>query len=186
MDEFRMMATVLSMVLGLGVTRLLLGFVTVFRIRRVSPADWLPLVWAGILFVEQLQFWWAINQLPAIRQEFTFGDFIFLVVLTLTLFLAAALLLPSRSEDEAGGLRRYFERDGRYGLLAFAGFLSLGFIANLRFFQAPLVAPWSLLDLPLILLPVAVFFATSRKAQACITIGYLPLLAVDTWISLAS
>ena len=184
MDEFRMMATVLSMVLGLGVTRLLLGLVTVFRIRLTSRTDWLPLVWAGIVFVDQLQFWWAINQLPAVRQAFTFGDFIFLVVLTLTLFLAAALLLPSRSEDETDGLRRYFERDGRYALLAFAAFLSLGFVANIRFFKATPLAPWSLLDLPMIALPVAVFFATSRKTQACITIGYVPLLAVDIWISL--
>ena len=39
MDEFQLMATVLSMVLGLRVARLLLALVTVFRIRRKSPID---------------------------------------------------------------------------------------------------------------------------------------------------
>ena len=101
MDEFRLMATVLSMVLGLGVTRLLLALVTVFRIRRQAPIDWLPLAWAAIIFITQLQFWWAITRLPSMGRAFTFADFIFLVSLTLMLFLAAVLLLPTRAEDES-------------------------------------------------------------------------------------
>jgi hypothetical protein len=184
MDDFRMMATVLSMVLGLGVTRLLLGLVTVFRIRRTSPADWIPLAWAGIVFADQLQFWWALNQLPSIRPEFTFGDFLFLVALTLMLFLAAALLLPSRPEDETGGLGGYFERDGRYGLLALAGFLVLAFVTNVLFFDAPALALWSILDVPMIVLPVAAFLAPSRQMRAWITLAYLPLQAADIWVSL--
>ena len=184
MDEFRMIATVLSMVLGLGVTRLLLGLVTIFRIRRDSAVDWIPLTWAAILFVDQLQFWWAINQLPSVRQSFAFGDFIFLVVMTLMLFLAAAVLLPSRSEDEKEGLRRYFERDGRYGLLALGAFLVFAFIANIVFLKAAPLAAWSLLDIPMIVLPVAVFFVRSRRWQAWITAAYVPLVAVDIWISL--
>ncbi|MDQ6434280.1 hypothetical protein RB623_09485 [Mesorhizobium sp. LHD-90] len=184
MDEFRMMATVLSMILGLGVTRLLLGLVTVFRIRRTAPVDWMPLAWAGIVFVVQLQFWWGVNQLPAIRPAFAFGDFVFLVALTLMLFLSAALLLPSRAEDESEGLRTYFERDGRYGLLAFASFLVLGFVVNLWFFREALLGLWSVLDIPMIVLPVAAFLSKSRRAQTWITVLYVPLMLVDVWVSL--
>lgn len=88
-----------------GVTRLLTGLVTIFRIRRTSPVDWVPLAWSGILFSMQLEYWWAINQLPTLRETFQFSEFIFLVLMTLTLFLTAALLLPSRSEDEAQDYR---------------------------------------------------------------------------------
>ena len=121
------------MILGLSVTRLLLGLVTVFRIRRTSPIDWVPLVWAVVLFETQLEYWWAINQLPSLRTTYTFEEFIFLVLLTLTLFLSAALLLPSRNEDELNGLRVYFEQDGRYSLLSYSAFLTLGFVANIFF-----------------------------------------------------
>lgn len=111
-----MVVTVISMVLGLGIARLLLGLVTVFRIRHYCVMDWLPLAWAGILFASQLQFWWAINHLPSVSRAFSFADFIFLVMLTMMLFLAAALILPNRPEDEKDGLRAHFERDGRYAL----------------------------------------------------------------------
>lgn len=40
MSNFPIIATVLSMVLGLSVTRLLLGVLTVFWIRRAAAPDW--------------------------------------------------------------------------------------------------------------------------------------------------
>jgi hypothetical protein len=141
------------------------------------------LTWAGIVFASQLQFWWAINQLPSL-QKLDFAQFIFFVILTLMLFLSAALILPSRAEDEAGGLRCYFERDGRYGLLPFAGFLVLAFLANLVFFSAGPFAIWSLLDIPMIALPIIVFFVQLRRLQAVITIIYIPLMWLDLWVSL--
>jgi len=81
MSNFPIVATILSMILGLSVTRLLLGVLTVFRIRRVAKPDWVPLAWAGILFTTQLDFWWAVNGLPAIKVTFTFLEFLLLVLL---------------------------------------------------------------------------------------------------------
>lgn len=49
MSNFPIVATVLSMILGLSVTRLLLGVLTVFRIRRAAAPDWVALVWAIML-----------------------------------------------------------------------------------------------------------------------------------------
>jgi hypothetical protein len=180
------MATVLSMVLGLGVTRLLLGLITVFRIRRQAKLDWVPLVWSLCLFLTQLEYWWAINQLPASRPSFSFLDFVSLVVLTLALFAASALLLPSRPEDEAMDLRQYFETEGRFALLAMAIFSGLGFLANLVFFEAPLIALWSLLDLPIMGLLLLGFLANRRAVQATTACLYLPLLLVDIWVSLST
>ena len=66
MDSFRWIAVALSMILGLGVTRLLSAFVAVFRSRKHSKLDWIPLAWAGCIFLWQLQFWWAIIELPGL------------------------------------------------------------------------------------------------------------------------
>jgi hypothetical protein len=90
MSNFPIVATVLSMILGLSVTRLLLGALTVFRIRRVAKPDWVALVWAVMLFTMQLQFWWAVNALSAVKQSFSFLEFLLLVMLTLSLFVTAA------------------------------------------------------------------------------------------------
>jgi hypothetical protein len=186
MDTFHPMATVLSMVLGLGVTRLLLSAVTVFRTRKTSAVDWVPLAWATSLFLTQLEYWWAINQLPTTRPEFSFLDFVSLVVLTLMLFVASALLLPSRPEDEEGGLRAYFEGEGRYALLAMATFTAMGFAANLVFFSAPLWSLWALMDVPMLALLLIGFFGKARRIREGAAALYLPLLTVDVWISLAT
>ncbi len=142
MSNFPIVATVLAMILGLSVTRLLMGALTVFRIRRVAAPDWVALVWAVMLFTSQLDFWWAVNALPTIKATFSFAEFLLLVLLALSLFVSAALLLPSRSEDEQSGLRVYFEQDGRYALLSFSTYLVLGLIVNVLFFQVSPMALW--------------------------------------------
>lgn len=186
MNNFPIVATVLSMILGLSVTRLLLGALTVFRIRRSAAPDWVALVWAVMLFSTQLDFWWAVNSLPAIKVTFTFAEFLLLVLLALSLFVSAALLLPSRSEDEQSGLRVYFEQDGRYALLSLSTYLVLGLIVNVMFFQATPIALWGALDIIMIILPVCAFVAKSRKAYSIITLLYVPINAMDIVVSLTT
>ncbi|HEV7417262.1 hypothetical protein [Tianweitania sediminis] len=138
------------------------------------------------MFAMQMEFWWAINQLPSLKPSFGFQEFLLLVLLTLMLFLAAALLLPSRAEDEGGGLRAYFEQDGRFALLALSAFLTLGAIINVSMFGADLNSGWAWLDLLMILVPVAAYLARSRRVYASLTGLYVPLAAVDTWVSIAT
>jgi hypothetical protein len=186
MDDFRMILTVLSMVLGLGVTRVLLGLVTVFRTRHASRVDWLPLCWAGVLFAVMLEYWWAINQLPLVMTRFSFLDFIYLVVMTMMLFMAAALLLPSRAEDEQASMRTFFEREGRFGLIPLSGFLVLAFVANAVYFHSTPLSTWGLLDIPMIAIPLAAFLARERPAQVWLAAAYVPLVLVDIWVSLSA
>jgi hypothetical protein len=186
LTNFPIVATVLSMILGLSVTRLLLGALTVFRIRRSAAPDWVALVWAVTLFTTQLQFWWAVNSLPAVKVVYSFPEFLLLVLLALSLFVSAALLLPSRSEDEQNGLRLYFEQDGRYALLSLSTYLVLGLIVNVFFFQASPVALWGVLDVIMILLPLCTFMAKSRKAYSILTLIYVPVNVIDTMISLTN
>ncbi len=172
------------MILGLSVTRLLTGLVTLFRIRHTAPIDWVPVAWATVLFSTQLEFWWAINQLPMLEDSFSFSEFIFFVLLTLMLFITASLLLPNRSEDEADGAQVYFEKDGRFALLSLSAFLVLGFILNVFILHSPMLAYWAVLDALMIILPTVAFLAKSRRIYAAITLIYLPLSAIDLLVSL--
>lgn len=186
MSNFPIIATVLSMILGLSVTRLLLGALTVFRIRRAAAPDWVALVWAVMLFSIQLDFWWAVNALPEVKASYSFLEFLLLVLLALSLFVSAALLLPSRIEDEQNGLRIYFEQDGRYALLFLSTYLLLGFFVNIFFFKLSPIALWAAIDVLMISLPVCAFAVKSRKLYSLITLIYVPISAIDLAISLAS
>ncbi|GLH33024.1 MULTISPECIES: hypothetical protein [Pseudomonas] len=184
MSNFPIVATVLSMILGLSVTRLLLGALTVFRIRRSAAPDWVALVWAVMLFTTQMDFWWAVNTLPQIRATFSFQEFLLLVLLALSLFVSSALMLPSRSEDELEGLRVYFEQDGRYALLFLSGYYLLGFIVNVLLFGVSPMALWGAFDVIMIVIPLCVFAARSRKAYALLTVAFVPINIADLVISL--
>jgi hypothetical protein len=185
-ENFHILATVLSMILGLSITRVLLGAMTVFRIRRTARPDWVALAWALVLFLFQLQFWWALNDLPTLKNAFSFIEFLLLVCLSLSLFSAAALILPSRSEDEADGLQVYFEQDGRFALLAICIYLGLGSTTNILFFNASPLQLWGALDLVMFTVSLAAFFSRSRRFYAPLTLAYLPLAMIDIAVSLGA
>jgi hypothetical protein len=138
-----------------------------------------------MLSTTQLDFWWAVNALPAIKVTSTFLEFLLVVLLTLSLVVSAALLLPSRSEDEQNGLRVYFEQNDHYAQLSLSTYFILGFTVNITFFQASPKAHWGALDIIMIVLPVCMLKAKSRKWHSIITLAYVYINAVDLAISLA-
>ena len=172
---FRWLSVILSMILGLGVTRLLTGLVVVLRARREAPLDWLPLVWAANVFVVQLQYWWAVNNLPPDAPDFTFPTFVAFLVLPTALYLASVLLLPGSRSDEAGSLATYFRRSGRWSLVVLAGYFALATVGNWTYFDVPVLSFLTFANLPMILLPLLVAFSSSRSLRAAVTLAYLPL-----------
>ncbi|MDX2197446.1 MAG: hypothetical protein SF069_00570 [Phycisphaerae bacterium] len=175
MDSFRWITTVLSMILGLGVTRLLSSVIAMFRSRAHSRLDWIPLVWAGCIFVWQLQFWWAIIELPGLVKVWTLGYFLTLVTLTLLLFVAAALVLPPGELAGHESMTAAFERDGRWSLVALSGYFVLALVADWVFWGVTPFSVWGALLALLIGLPPAYLAMKTRAAQATITILYVPL-----------
>lgn len=172
---FRWLSVILSMILGLGVTRLLTGLVVVLRARRAAPLDWLPLVWAANIFMVQLQYWWAVNNLPPDAPDFTFPAFVAFLTLPTLLYLASVLLLPGSREDEAAGLGPYFRRSGRWALVVLAGYFALATVGNWIYFDVPALSLLTFANLPMILLPLLVAFGRRRAPCAALTLLYLPL-----------
>jgi hypothetical protein len=173
MDTFRWIGVIFSMILGLGVTRLLAGGVSVFRARHRARIDWLPLAWAFGIFLSQLDYWWSILELPKIVSTWTFGIFAILVSLTLLLFVAAALVLPADELKEGDDLGAAFATDGRFALIALAAYWVLAALANEYVWGAPIVFGWGLLAAAEIALPLIVFAAPSRQVRGILTIVFL-------------
>ncbi|MBN8728582.1 MAG: hypothetical protein J0H15_12895 [Xanthomonadales bacterium] len=167
---------VLGMVLGLGISRLLLGFAGLVQHPGRYRLSAVHLLWAASILVELVLFWWwefALSEIPA----WTFGTFSFLILYTITLFLLAALLFPERI-DEYGGYEAYLMRR-RYW---FFGLLGLTFVLDAVDTMIKGSAYWErlsfdyVIQIPFGLALCAVACATTRTrahlALALIHVGY--------------
>lgn len=181
MDSFRWLSVAFSMILGLGVTRVLSGTILVFRSRHRALLDWIPLVWAGAIFVLQLQFWWALIELAGVDRVWTRGEFLALVAIPLLLFAAAALVLPHDELEAGERLRDVFERDGRFGLLCLSGYAALAAFVDWKLFG---LRGFSSADAYLageFVLPILCLFSRSRRFEAGTSLAYLALVFWSSW-----
>ncbi|MBS0640703.1 MAG: hypothetical protein U1E70_00205 [Acetobacteraceae bacterium] len=182
-DTFRWISIAVSIILGLGVARLLTAAVAQFHARRHRTLDWLPITWAATIFLQQLVFWWSLDELIIIVPRWTMGGFALLVGLALMLFLAAALILPHSDTGRTLGMRDFFEEDGRFALPILAAFNVLALIADRVFWSVELTSEAVALNVVLILLPLVAFRA-ARPLQATATLAYA-VIAVGGTIDIA-
>lgn len=176
----------LSLLVGLALARLLAGLVAVFRARRRATLDWIPIAWTFVLILALLETWTALGELSRLIERFSFGEYLALAGLLMVLFAAASLILPPGEIGTSESLRDHFRDEGRFALPLVSLYLAGGAVINVTLFAGSLLEPWFALDLPLILLPLVVFAGRSRRTREIATAAYLPLLAVDIYVSLTS
>ena len=180
MDFFRWIAVVLSTILGLGIARILSGFVTVFKARdRVAP-DWLSLILAGVILGEFLQFWWALAELAKIK-SWSLGDFTLLTALAMALFLAAALIVPDDIHNRDP--KESFEKDGRWSLAAIGIYYALGIFANCTLWAERLLSPSNALLALLVILATLGFLGHGRRVRVTVVALFAALNIADTFIA---
>lgn len=179
-NGFRLVSVILSMLLGLGVTQLLSGFVTVFLSRHKAKVRAVPLVWAASVFVLQLQFWWGVNELEGLVKTWSLRMFVVAILLPLSLFGAAAIMLPKKPVEEETDQGALFERDGRWGLVCLSLYGVLAMIGNSVLFG---VSPWSesaLMGLQAVL-PAAYLSLKTQRAKEVVTLGHFVVVLVAMW-----
>jgi len=179
MDSFRWIAVAISMLLGIGVTRLLSSAVVIVRNRHEFRLDALPIAWATFIFVAQIQFWWAIIELAKLKSVWTLANFLALLSMPLLLFVAAALVLPHEARERDLDLRTAFERDGRLALVALALFNAVACAVDVTWWSADLFSASGAMICALTVLPLALLFASRRAYQLAITAAYAILLVVS-------
>lgn len=176
MDAFRWIAVVISTVLGLGMARILTGYVTAFKLRHRMVIDWLPLLLAAIILGEMLQFWWAIAELGR-RTSWALPDFSLLLALVIQLFLAAALVAPTEADLAEG--QRAFARDGRWAFAVIAAFHLTAILANSWFWAEPVLSLPTASVVGLAALSVIGAAVNRRSVQIAVLAGYGPLAVVE-------
>jgi hypothetical protein len=86
--------TLISIVVGLGLTELLLTFYRLVQARRRVTWDALPLAWALLILIAVVNFWWGIRAIMAGASGWTTGEFMLVMISPVFIFLACAAALP--------------------------------------------------------------------------------------------
>lgn len=123
MSRFEHLSVLISIILGLGIAQLLTNVHGIVQARPRVRSYWLAWVWAGLIFVAQVEWWWSsfgFQDLPL--EHWTFFYFLFILLSPVTLYLAAASALPDAVPGASVDLRAfYYRRKGWFFLMAALG-----------------------------------------------------------------
>lgn len=109
---------VMGTVVGLGITRLLMGLAGLVQHPSRARLSAIHLLWSASLLLELIHFWWWEVALFYVTQ-WNFGVFLFLIAYCIALFLLAALLFPDRL-DEYDGYEDFFIKRRKWFFSIFA------------------------------------------------------------------
>ena len=130
MTIFELITLTLSIVLGLSMSHLLWSAMALVRARRETHLHWLPLAWAAVVFLAQVQYWFAAMSVDAVIDSWTWAWYLHMLFQALLLFSSSALVLPSESQRGSGALLDDFNEDGRLGLIPFGAYFLLWIPTN--------------------------------------------------------
>jgi len=89
MDGYNYLSVLVSIILGLGITNLLLGFAGLVR-ERSRTRMYAPVpIWMATLFFAHVQMWWAMFGLVDVA-HWTFAKFLSVLLQPVALFLTSA------------------------------------------------------------------------------------------------
>lgn len=110
MTPFEHLSVLISIVLGLGIARLLWSVHQIAQAHERIRLYWLPLLWTALVFVIQVEWWWASFEFRQ-QMSWTFFYFLFVLMSPVTLYLAAVFVLPEIEEKTPYDLRTYYYRN---------------------------------------------------------------------------
>jgi len=126
MDAFEYLSVLVSIIVGLGLSHLLATAARLIQERDRIQFFPLTLLWMGILFVLQIQIWWAAFEWQA-APTWEFTGFLIFLFLPIGAYLLSVLLVPDL--DRPGDLDQrasYFRnRPWFFGLLTLIPLFSL-------------------------------------------------------------
>jgi hypothetical protein len=124
MDMYLHVRVLFSIILGLGISRLLTGVARIVQHPKEYKVYWVHLLWALFLFLYLIHFWWWEYRLQGIRQ-WTFPLYLFISVYAVLLFLLCVLFFPEEMGDY-DGFKAYFYSRRRW----IFSFMTVLFVAD--------------------------------------------------------
>jgi hypothetical protein len=113
MSPFEYLSVLISIVLALGMTRVLAGVGEMLQARARRHVYWVHAIWIVNLFLYLVVAWWIFYRWRN-QQPWTFYLFVFVLISPTILFLASLLLFPSESAlDQFVDYKRHFYANHR-------------------------------------------------------------------------
>ncbi|MFG1691515.1 hypothetical protein ACGF5M_05115 [Gemmatimonadota bacterium] len=109
MSTFEFISVLLSIVVGLALTRLLSGVGRALEIRRGLRFYWVQGVWVVNVGLLLVAFWWATLFSHVDQETWLFPNFALLLGYSVLLFLQAVLILPTDLAEGADLEAHFFE-----------------------------------------------------------------------------
>lgn len=121
MDVTEHSVTLLSIIIGLGLTEMLGNLHRLIRNRTRVTWDGLPVVWAATLFVLVINYWWSIylgaSGIGQIRNAAEFG---LILIPPILLFLSTASALPHFDGGSEWNMRQWYEVQRKTFIVTFS------------------------------------------------------------------
>ena len=113
MDPFSYLSVLISIVLALGMTRVLAGVGEMLQARSRRRIYWVQVVWSVNVFIYLVVAWWIFYRWRN-QQPWTFFLFVFVLISPTILYLASLLLFPRESAaDESINYKTHFYANHR-------------------------------------------------------------------------
>lgn len=109
MTTFEFVSVLMSIVVGLGIARILSDLASLAEFRGNVRFDGITLVWALNVLGYQLIYWWVVVNNWRTRETWSFAGFAALFLYGVALYFCAAIILPRATEKELD-LRDRFDR----------------------------------------------------------------------------
>lgn len=171
-EYFGHVRTILAMVLGLSLARLVNGLTRFVQHPGTIKVYPVHLGWVIFLFITIVHFWWYEFHLSLVR-VWTFPLYGFLIFYTMVFAALTALLFPDQMTDYKG-FEDYFEQRKRwfFGLLAVATILDVGdTLMKGPDYLRSLGIEYAIRQAAFVVLSIAAMLITDRRTQLALVLA---------------
>lgn len=131
MDPFSYLSVLISIILALGMTRVLAGVGEMLQARSRRKIYWVHVVWIVNLFLYLVIAWWIFYRWRN-QQPWTFFLFVFVLISPTILYLASLLLFPREGEvDESVNYKAHYYANHRAFFIILALFAPVDVVDTL-------------------------------------------------------
>jgi hypothetical protein len=130
MDPFSYLSVLISIVLALGMTRVLQGLGEMLQARSHRRIYWVHALWVLNIFLFLVVAWWIFYRWR-VEQHWTFSLFVFVLISPTVLYLCSLLLFPREGDDSVKDYKTHFYANHRALFTIFALFIPVDIVDTL-------------------------------------------------------
>lgn len=121
MDIVAHSTTLISIIIGIGLTEMFGNLHRLIRNRARVTWEWLPVVWSATLLILVINYWWSIYLgVSGLKQASNAAEFGLLLIPPILLFLTTASVLPNFEADSEWNMRRHYDEQRKTFIVTFA------------------------------------------------------------------